>query len=158
MMAMEVQHEARDIARCWGEPPDSHPARPRVQEFTQVMALLDSMVVWVPLQRAFDKLVYPPYEPRNRHSCRYVVRGVMDLEESMPPTEVVVYDNGHLLSRGHGLLFKGPQNDPQNDCAKWVQFRRSASDAEIASAEELVVYIPSEATRGIARLDRLTEK
>ena len=42
-----------------------------------------------------------------------------------------------------------------------MQFRGSTSDlsdAEIASAEELVVYIPSEATRGIARLDHLTEK
>ena len=26
MMAMEVQHEARDIARCWGKPPDSYRA------------------------------------------------------------------------------------------------------------------------------------
>ena len=29
---------------------------------------------------------------------------------------------------------------------------------EIASAEELAVYVPSEATRGVARLDRLAEK
>ena len=87
----------------------------------------------------------------------------MDLEESMPPTEVVVYDNGCLLSRGHGLLFKGQVlvYDPQNDCTKWVQFRGSASDlsdAEIAYAEELAVYVPSEAMRGVARLDCLAEK
>ena len=50
MMATEVQHEARDIARCWGEPPDLRPTRPRVQEFTRVTSLLDSMAVWVPLQ------------------------------------------------------------------------------------------------------------
>ena len=40
-------------------------------------------------------------------------------------------------------------------------FRGSASDlsdAEIASTEELAVYVPSEAMRGIARLDRLAEK
>ena len=73
MMVMEVQHELRDIARCWGEPPDSCPAQPRIQEFAQVTALLDSMAAWVPSQRAFDKLVYPPYEPRNHHSCCYVV-------------------------------------------------------------------------------------
>ena len=44
----------------------------------------------------------------------------MDLEESMPLTEVAVYDNGHLLSQG--LLFKGRVlvYDPQNDSAKWV--------------------------------------
>ena len=45
--------------------------------------------------------------------------------------------------------------------AKWLQFRGSASDlsdVEIASTEELSVYIPSEAVRGIARLDCLTEK
>ena len=28
MMATEVQQEVRDIARCWGEPPDSHPTWP----------------------------------------------------------------------------------------------------------------------------------
>ena len=42
-----------------------------------------------------------------------------------------------------------------------MQFRGSVSnlsDVEIASAEELVVYIPSEATRGLARLDHLAEK
>ena len=46
----------------------------------------------------------------------------MDLEESIPPTEVAVYDNGCLLSRGCGLLFKGwvLVYDPQNDRAKWV--------------------------------------
>ena len=163
MMVMEVQHEARDIARCWGEPPDLRPTWPRVQEFTQVMALLDSMAVWVPWQKAFDELVYPPYEPHNHRSCHYVVRGVMDLEEYMPPTEVVVYDNDRLLSRGHGLLFKGwvLVYDPWNDCAEWGRFRGSASDlsdVEIASAEELAVYIPSKAMRGIARLDRLAEK
>ena len=163
MMVMEVQHEARDIARCWGEPPDSHPTQPRVQEFTQVMALLDSMAAWVPSQRAFDKLIYPPYEPHNCRSCHYVVRDVMDLEESMPLTEVAVYDNGHLLSQGHSLLFKGRVlvYDLQNDRTEWVQFRGSASDlsdVEIASTEELVVYVPSEAMRGIARLDRLAEK
>ena len=51
--------------------------------------------------------------------------------------------------------------DPQNDCAKWVRFRGSASDladAEIASTEELSVYVPSKAVRDIARLDHLTEK
>ena len=48
MMAMEVQHEARDIVRCWGEPPDSCPVWPQVQEFAQVTALLDSMAAWVP--------------------------------------------------------------------------------------------------------------
>ena len=32
------------------------------------------------------------------------------------------------------------------------------SDAEIASAEELLVYVPSEAVRGVTRLDCLTEK
>ena len=51
--------------------------------------------------------------------------------------------------------------DPQNDHTEWVQFRGSASDlsdAEIASAEELLVYVPSEAARAIARLDHLTEK
>ena len=32
------------------------------------------------------------------------------------------------------------------------------SDTEIASAEELSVYVPSEAARGIARLDHLAEK
>ena len=98
MMATEVQHEARDIARCWGEPPDSCPTQPQVQEFAQVTALLDSMAAWVPSQQAFDELVYPPYKPRNRHSCHYVVGGVMDLEESMPLTKVAVYDNGCLLS------------------------------------------------------------
>ena len=87
----------------------------------------------------------------------------MDLEESTPPTEVAMYDNGHLPSRGCSLLFKGwvLVYDPQNDHAKWVQFRGSASDlsdAEMASTEELLVYIPSEAVRAIARLDRLTEK
>ena len=50
MMATEVQHEARDIVRCWGEPPDSCPARPQVQEFAQVTTLLDSMAVRVPSQ------------------------------------------------------------------------------------------------------------
>ena len=163
MMATEVQHEARDIARCWGKPPDSCPAQPRVQEFAQVTALLDSMAARVPSQRAFDELIYPPYEPHNHHSYRYMVRGVMDLEESMPLTEVAVYDNDCLLSQGCGLLFKGwvLVYDPQNDHAKWVQFRGSASDlsdAEIASAEELVVYVPSEAMRGVARLDHLAEK
>ena len=74
-----------------------------------------------------------------------------------------MYDNGRLLFRGHGLLFKGwvLVYDPQNDRAKWVRFRGSTSDlsdAEIASTEELSVYIPSEAARGIARLDRLAEK
>ena len=77
-----------------------------------------------------------------------------------PPTKVAVYDNGRLLSQGHSHLLKGRVlvYDPQNDCAEWVRFRGSASDLsdmKIASAEELVVYIPSEATRGIARLDRL---
>ena len=80
-----------------------------------------------------------------------------------PPTEVAVYDNGHLLSRGCGLLFKGRVlvYDLQNDRAEWVRFRGSASDlsdAEIASTEELSVYVPSEAARGIARLDCLAEK
>ena len=74
-----------------------------------------------------------------------------------------MYDNGRLLSQGRGLLFKGwvLVYDPQNDRAKWVRFRGSASDlsdADIASAEELSVYVPSEAARGIARLDHLTEK
>ena len=87
----------------------------------------------------------------------------MDLEKSMTPTKVAVYDNGHLLSQGHGLLFKGwvLVYDPQNDRAKWVRFRGSASDlsdVEIASAEELLVYVPSEAVRGVARLDCLAEK
>ena len=50
MMVMEVQHKVRDIVRCWGKPPDSCPAQPLVQEFTQVMALLDSMAAWVPSQ------------------------------------------------------------------------------------------------------------
>ena len=50
MMAMEVQHEARDVARCWGEPPDSRPARTHIQEFMQVTAHLDSVAMWVPLQ------------------------------------------------------------------------------------------------------------
>ena len=50
MMATEVQHEVRDIARCWDESPDLHPTRPRVQEFAQVTELLDSMVAWVPSQ------------------------------------------------------------------------------------------------------------
>ena len=98
MMVTEVQHEARDIMRCWGEPPDLHPTWPQVQEFAQVTALLDSMAAWVPSQQAFDKLIYPPYELHNHRPCCYVVGGVMDLEESMPPTEVVVYDNGRLLS------------------------------------------------------------
>ena len=163
IMVMEVQHKARDIVRCWGKPPDLRPARPQVQEFTQVIAFLDSMVVQVPSQRAFDELTYPPYEPRNGHSCHYVVRGVIDLEESMPPTKVAVYDNDHLLSQGRGLLFKGwvLVYDPQNDHTKWVQFRGSTSDlsdVEIASTEELAEYIPSKAMRGIARLDHLTEK
>ena len=87
----------------------------------------------------------------------------MDLEESMPPTKVAAYDNDCLLSRGHGLLFKGQVlvYDPQNDHTKWVRFRGSASDlsdAEIATTEELAVYVPSEAMRGIARLDHLAEK
>ena len=74
-----------------------------------------------------------------------------------------MYDNGCLLSQGCGLLFKGwvLVYDLQNDHAKWVRFRGSTSDlsdAEIASAEELSVYIPSKAVRGIARLDHLTEK
>ena len=73
MMATEVWHEVRDVARCWGEPPDLHPAQPHVQEFAQVMAHLDRMVMWVPSQRALDELVYPPYEPCNHHSCQYVV-------------------------------------------------------------------------------------
>ena len=50
MIVTEVQYEARDIVRCWGEPPDLHPAWPRTQEFTQVTALLDSMPAWVPSQ------------------------------------------------------------------------------------------------------------
>ena len=163
MMATEVWHEVRDVARCWGKPPDSHPTWPRIQDFAQVTAHLDSMVTQVPSQRAFDELVYPPYEPHNHRSCHYVIGGVMDLEGSMLPTEVAVYDNGRLLSRGCGLLFKGRVlvYDLQNDCTKWVQFRGSASDlsdAEIASAEELSVYIPSKAARGVARLDHLTEK
>ena len=87
----------------------------------------------------------------------------MDLEESMPLTKVAMYDNGCLLSRGCSLLFKGwvLVYDLQNDRAEWVRFRGSASDlsdAEIASAEELMVNIPSEAVRGVARLDHLTEK
>ena len=122
MVVTEVQHEARGIARCWGEPPDSCPTWPRVQEFTQVMALLDSMAARVPSQQAFDELIYPPYELCNCCSCHYVVGGVMDLEESMPPTEVAVYDNDRLLSRGCGLLFQGwvLVYDPQNDLTKWV--------------------------------------
>ena len=87
----------------------------------------------------------------------------MDLEESMPTTKMVVFDNDCLLSRGHGLLFKGCVlvYDQQNDHAEWVQFRGSASnlsDVEIASAEELVEYIPSKAMRGVARLDCLVEE
>ena len=113
-----------------------------------MMAHLDSMAMWVPSQQAFDELVYPLYEPCNRRSCHYVVGGVMDLEESMLPTKVAVYDNGHLLSRGCGLLFKGQVlvYDPQNDRAEWVRFRGSASDlsdAEIASAEELSCTYPA---------------
>ena len=50
MMAMEVWHEVRDEAQCWGEPPDSCPTQPRVQEFVQVTAHLDSMVMRVPSQ------------------------------------------------------------------------------------------------------------
>ena len=127
------------------------------------MALLDSMVAQVPSQQAFDELIYPPYKLHNCCFCHYLVGGVMDLEESMPLTEVVVYDNGHLLSQGCSLLFKGwvLVYDPQNNRTKWVQFRGSASDLsdmEIASAEELAVYVPSEAMRGIARVDCLTEK
>ena len=80
MVTTEVWHGVRDVARCWGEPPDLHPAWPKVQEFTQVMVHLDSMVMHVPSQRAFDELVYPPYKLCNCHSCRYVVGGVMDLE------------------------------------------------------------------------------
>ena len=100
------------------------------------------MAVQVPSQQAFDELIYPPYELRNCHSCHYVVRGVMDFEEFMPLTEVAVYDNGHLLSRGCGLLFKGwvLVYDPQNDCTKWVRFRGSASDlsdVEIASCRRV---------------------
>ena len=51
--------------------------------------------------------------------------------------------------------------DPQNDHTEWVRFRGYASDlsdAEIASTEELSVYVPSKAARGIARLDHLAEK
>ena len=163
MMVTEVQHEARYIMRCWGEPPDLCPTQPQVQELAQVTAHLDSMVMRVPSRRAFDELIYPPYKLHNCCSCHYVVRGVMDLEESMPPTEVVVYDNGHLLSQGLSLLFKGwvLVYDPQNDRAEWVRFRGSASDLsgmEIASPEELPVYIPSEAARDVARLDHLTKK
>ena len=60
-------------------------------------------------------------------------------------------------------MFKGQVlvYNPQNGHTKWVQFRGSTSDlsdAEIAPTEELSVYIPSEAARGIARLDRLAEK
>ena len=77
-------------------------------------------------------------------------------------TEVAVYDNDCLLSRGHSLLFQGwvLVYDLQNDHTEWVQLRGSTSDlsdVEIASAEELAVYVPSEATRGVARLDCLTE-
>ena len=123
MTPTEVWHEARDVAWCWGEPPDSHPTWPRVQEFAQVTAHLDSMAMQVPSQQAFDELVYPPYEPyelHNRRSCHCVVGGVMDLEESMPPTEVAVYNNGHLLSQGRGPLFKGwvLVYDLQNDRAE----------------------------------------
>ena len=129
-MATEVQHKARDIVRCWGEPPDLCPTQPQVQEFAQVTALLDSMVARVPSHQAFDELIYPPYELHNHHSCHYVVGGVMDLEESMPPTEVAVYGDDRLLSRGHSLLFQGRVlvYDPQNDRAEWVRFRGSASD------------------------------
>ena len=165
-MAMEVQHKVRDVAWCWGKPPDLCPTQPHIQEFTQVTAHLDSMAMQVPSQQAFDELVYPPYEPyklHNRCSCHYVVRGVMDFEESMPPTKVAVYDNGRLLSRGCSLLFKGRVlvYDPQNNRTKRVQFRGSTSDlsdTEIASTEELSVYVPSEAVRVITRLDRPAEE
>ena len=50
MLVTEVQHEARDIARCWSEPPDLCPTQPGIQEFMQVMAHLDSMAMWVPSQ------------------------------------------------------------------------------------------------------------
>ena len=50
MMVTKVQHKARDIARCWGKPPDSGPTWSQVQEFTQVTALLDSMAAQVFLQ------------------------------------------------------------------------------------------------------------
>ena len=128
MMATEVWHEARDVAQCWGKHLDLRPTQPCIQEFAQVTAHLDSMATRVPSQQAFDELVCPTYELYelcNHHSCCYVVRGVMDLEESMPPTEVAVYDNGCLLSRGCGLLFKGQVlvYNPQNDHAEWVQFR-----------------------------------
>ena len=73
MITTEVQHKVRDVARCWGEPPDLCSVQPWVPEYTQVMAHLDSMAMRVPSQRAFDELVYPPYEPRNCHSCCYVV-------------------------------------------------------------------------------------
>ena len=60
------------------------------------------------------------------------------------------------MFKGWVLLY-----DLQNDRAELVRFRGSASDlsdAEIASTEELVEYVPNEAVRGIARLDHLTEK
>ena len=50
MVAMEVLHEVRDVARCWGEPPDLCPIWPYIQEFAQVMAHLDSMAMRVPSQ------------------------------------------------------------------------------------------------------------
>ena len=31
MITTEVQHEVRDVARCWGEPPDLCPTQPQVQ-------------------------------------------------------------------------------------------------------------------------------
>ena len=60
-------------------------------------------------------------------------------------------------------MFKGRVlvYDLQNDRAKWVRFKGSTSDLsdmEIASAEELAEYVPSKATRGVARLDHLMEK
>ena len=50
MMVMEVWHEVRDVARCWGKPPDLCPTQPRIQELTQAMAHLDSMATRVPSQ------------------------------------------------------------------------------------------------------------
>ena len=125
MMAMEVRHEVRDVAQCWGKPPDSRPTQPCIQEFAQVMVHLDSMAMWVPLQQAFDEFVYPSYKLCNCHSCHFVVGRVMDLEESMNPIEVAVYDNGHLLSRGRDLLFKGQVlvYDLENASASGVHLR-----------------------------------
>ena len=50
MITTEVRHEARVVARCWGEPPDLCPTQPQVQEFAQVTAHLDSMAMRVPSQ------------------------------------------------------------------------------------------------------------